>query len=161
MPASIKLDELVNLVPQLHRQLSCQVTDTGELSQMSMSQYRAMAFIRRNPESTLGDVARELDITLGSASDLIERLVSLDFIARDTNPHDRRQVRLSLTASALDKILRMRAERQRQLLLVKETMTDEQWDAFAGGLTRWVAVLNECTPRRHDLQPTQRGTSSE
>lgn len=161
MTSSDNLDELVSLVPRLHQLLACQATDACDSQPVSMSQYRAMSFIRNNPGTTLSDVALELDTTLGSTSDLIDRLVALELVDRQTNPHDRREVQLSLTAAALAKIARMRSVRQHQFELVRKSMTGSEWTAFSDGLTQWAGVLEKSTLRKHSKIATQRGAISE
>ncbi len=146
----IDIDDLVTLLPQLSRLLSCPIGDSGEIQQLSMSQYRAMAFVRWHPDVGLSDVARELDISLGSASDLIDRLVMLGMIERRTHPVDRRQIQLRLTPEAERRILALRAERNRQLMAVKATLSEQDWQGFVTGLAALVDVLDESTPRKHD-----------
>lgn len=159
--ARVEIEELLNLVPQLYRLIGCSVMGTEGLDLFSMSQYQALSYIKRNPGTTLSEVARDLDIALGSASDLIERLVVANLVERRTNPSDRRQVQISITDFALETFKGMRAERQRQLLLVKETMTETEWDAFAEGLVKWVAVLDKTTIKRREANPVQRGNTRE
>lgn len=144
------LDEVLTLLPGIYRSLGCLIGETFGLPQISMSQYRAMSFLRRAPGSTLGDVARELNVTLGSASDLIDRLVSMGLVERQANPADRRQVQLSATERAESHIASLKAGRRRQFEAVRRELSDAEWAGFVRGLTVWSDVLDRTALRKHE-----------
>src|SRR5690349_2776005 len=64
---------------------------------LSVPQFRALAFIRRHPGASLSDVAEHLGLTLPAASTLVDNLVARDLISRAPNPENRRRVTLTLT----------------------------------------------------------------
>jgi DNA-binding MarR family transcriptional regulator len=148
------LDPVLSLLPRIYRSLGCLIGESFGLPQVSMSQYRAMSFLRRAPGSTLGDVARELDLTLGSASDLIDRLVSMGLVERQINPADRRQVQLSATEQAEAHIASLKSGRRRQFEAVRSELGDEEWAGFVKGLTVWSEVLDHTSRRKHDQTST-------
>src|SRR3954447_7148819 len=62
--------------------------------------YQAMLVVRACPEDrwlTIADLARQLLIKHNSAVELVDRLVELDLLGRETSREDRRKVELSLT----------------------------------------------------------------
>jgi DNA-binding MarR family transcriptional regulator len=68
---------------------------------LTPQQHQALLAIKGFPSSeavTVGDLAERLQIQHHSAVGLVDRLVKNKLIARETNPSDRRQVRLQLTA---------------------------------------------------------------
>ena len=136
------------MVPELYRLLACPVADARDLQQTTMSQYRAMSFLRLHPGATLGELASELAINPGSASDLIDRLVAMDLVSRESNPADRRQIQLSLTESANARIELLRETRRSQLAAVKAHLGEEKWHVFLAGLQSWIDVLHESSPRK-------------
>ena len=152
MPDPADLDPIVPLIPRIYRALACPFAESHGIPQVTMSQYGAMAFLWRNPGATLSEVARELGITLGSASDLVDRLVEFGLIERKTNPDNRRQVQLSLTEGARARIAEIRHERRRQFERVQAELTRSEWDGFVKGLSAWADVLDEEAPRRHDAR---------
>ena len=66
---------------------------------ISVSQFRALAFISRNDGSSLSDTAGHIGLTLPSMSKMIDVLVERNLVKREAHPCDRRRVTLSLTAS--------------------------------------------------------------
>ncbi len=64
---------------------------------LSVPQFRALAFIGRRPGSSLSDVAQHVGTSLPSMSKLIDGLVERGLVGRIPEPDDRRRVALSLT----------------------------------------------------------------
>ncbi len=83
---------------------------------LSIPQFRALLFLRREPNAGLGTTAEYLGITAGAASELIERLVRQGLVDREADPHERRRVQLRLTDRGADQ-LRAAEERTRRWLV--------------------------------------------
>jgi len=60
-------------------------------------QIRTMKYLFINPETTVGDLAKELVMSSGAIAQLLDRLEGYGWIKRDNDPEDRRVIRLSLT----------------------------------------------------------------
>ena len=65
---------------------------------LSVSQFRALAFLKRKPGASLSQVAGHLGISLPSASQMVDKLVARNLVTRQTSSTDRRYVALTLTA---------------------------------------------------------------
>ena len=153
-----EIDELVRLVGELNRMLSCPYLDENDPVPLAPNQKRTLTFLRRNPGSSLTDLAAELDINLGSSSDLVERLVGMDLVERRTNPDNRRQIQLSLTPGAFEKATRMFNERIAELEHVRDHLSIDEWNSFVVGMRKWVDVMAERYPRKRGcLAPAAEG----
>src|SRR2546428_10723434 len=75
--------------------------------QLSLSHMRALGFLDANPDGDLSAVADYVGLTLPSMSALVDGLVRRGLVARLAAPHDRRRLRLRLTATG-NKALRAR-----------------------------------------------------
>jgi DNA-binding MarR family transcriptional regulator len=64
---------------------------------LTIPQFRTLAFIGRNEGAMLGDVANFLALTPPSASKLVDGLFIAGLLARDQASDDRRRVELRLT----------------------------------------------------------------
>lgn len=87
---------LLEVVPLTMRAIRAQVRSHSE---MSVPQFRALAFLGRNEAAMLGDVADFLGLTLPAASKLVDGLVATTLVARRVDPEDRRKIILRLTAA--------------------------------------------------------------
>jgi MarR family multiple antibiotic resistance transcriptional regulator len=65
----------------------------------TMIQAQALMFIKEHPDSTVGELARTLYISMSSSAQLADRLAKQSWITRRGDKKDRRIVRLRLTRS--------------------------------------------------------------
>src|SRR5580698_8479687 len=94
--------ELLEVVPLMMRVIRTEVR-AHSTPELTMPQYRALAFLGRNEGAMLGDVANFLTLTLSAASKLVDVLVTEDLVTRDCDPLDRRKIVLKLTTSGQKK----------------------------------------------------------
>jgi len=99
--------ELLEVVPLMMRVIRAKVRANSS-PELSVPQFRALAFLGRNEGAMLGDVASFLVLTLSAASKLIDGLVIADLVTRDSDPLDRRKIVLKLTASGQRKFAAVR-----------------------------------------------------
>jgi DNA-binding MarR family transcriptional regulator len=71
----------------------------GRAEGLSVPQFRALLYLRRNPASDLSGVAEFLGAGLPAASELISRLVRDGLVSREADPASRRRVQLTLSES--------------------------------------------------------------
>jgi DNA-binding MarR family transcriptional regulator len=112
---------VLDAVPHLMRVIRLQVR-TRSSPEFTVPQFRALAFLGRNEDAMLADVAAFLGLTPPAASKLIDALVEARLVAREIGTSDRRRVELKLTSAGKRKYGRMvedaenyLAERMRQL----------------------------------------------
>ncbi len=90
--------QVLDIVPQVMRVIRAEFR--GQRSaDLSMPQFRALAFIDSNDGASLSSLAWHIGLTLPSMSKLIDGLVSRGFVSRDEHHADRRKLCLRLTAS--------------------------------------------------------------
>jgi DNA-binding MarR family transcriptional regulator len=67
-------------------------------SDLSVPQFRALAFLSHHEGASLSNVAEHIGLTLPSMSKMIDGLVTRGLVKREIHPDDRRRVTLALTA---------------------------------------------------------------
>ncbi len=75
-----------------------------QVLEVSMPQFRALMTIRFHPEIPMSGIAKHLDITLSSASKLIDGLVDRGWVQRAESSDDRRKTLLSLSQAGKEVI---------------------------------------------------------
>ena len=88
--------ELVEVVPSITRAIREQMRQ-HRTSELTVTQFRVLAFLNRHPGASLSDVADHIGLTLPSMSKLIDQLVARKVVAREADKQDRRRVTLALT----------------------------------------------------------------
>ncbi len=94
--------ELLETVPLMMRVIRSRVRAHSS-PELSMPQFRTLAFLGRNEGAMLGDVAAFLTLTLSAASKLVDGLVNANLVTRANDLRDRRKVVLKLTPGGQDR----------------------------------------------------------
>ncbi|MGW3419995.1 MarR family winged helix-turn-helix transcriptional regulator [Streptomyces phaeochromogenes] len=101
---------------------------------LSARQLFALQTVRRRPELNLTALAEHLEIGLPTASRLCGRLVSAGLLQRTVQPHNRREVRLMVTADGRRFLADITERRSHCLATVFEAMTPGERASLRRGL---------------------------
>jgi DNA-binding MarR family transcriptional regulator len=88
--------EVLDVVPMVHRVIRTELRKYGA-KEMSVPQFRTLAFVYRKEGASLSEVADHMALTLPTMSMLVDGLVVHGFINRREDPKDRRRMTLTLT----------------------------------------------------------------
>jgi DNA-binding MarR family transcriptional regulator len=115
----ILIEEILVLADKLFRQLFPTVPKDLLTLDVTMPQTKIMLILYINGPSRMGDIANALDVTLPTATSLVERLVEKNYVLRETYPNDRRVVLCCLSDSgqeAISRIWKLARKRSKELL---------------------------------------------
>ena len=87
---------VLDTVPLVMRSVRAQMRHHRGLD-LSVPQFRALGFVRRQPGTSLSEVAQHVGTSLPSASKLVGGLVSRSLVSRTPSETDRRRLVLVLT----------------------------------------------------------------
>lgn len=92
--------ELLEVVPVIMREIRSEMRNKSS-PDLTVPQFRALAFVDRNKGASLSAVANHMGLTLPSTSRLVDVLISRRLLTREDNPADRRRVKLGVTNRGL------------------------------------------------------------
>ena len=90
-------------VPLIMRSIRGRMRE-GRPAGMSVAQFRTLLYLRRHPGSGLSEIADHLGTSVPAASELVSRLVRQDLVERETDPAERRRIRLTLSATGTSEL---------------------------------------------------------
>ena len=88
--------EILDGVPMVFRVIRAELRKYGA-KEMSVPQYRTLAFVYRNEGASLSEVCDHIGLTIPTISVLVDGLVARGLVNRRTDPEDRRRMTLTLT----------------------------------------------------------------
>jgi MarR family transcriptional regulator for hemolysin len=88
--------EVLDVVPLAMRAIRAQLRKHGA-KEVSVPQFRTLAYLNRHEGTSLSDVAEHIGLTLPSMSALVDSIVMKGLVIRQTHPEDRRRMTLALT----------------------------------------------------------------
>lgn len=103
--------EIIEVVPQVMRAIRTEIRRHRE-PDLSIPQFRALAFLNHNAGASLSEVAEHVGLTLPSMSKLVDGLVSRQLVTRQISPTDRRCITLALTEAGQAGLLAARRATQ-------------------------------------------------
>lgn len=88
--------ELLDVIPAVMKEIRAEMRSQSSL-ELTVPQFRALAYVDRNRGASLSAVADHMGLTLPSTSRLVDILIGRNLLTREDNPVDRRRVKLSVT----------------------------------------------------------------
>jgi DNA-binding MarR family transcriptional regulator len=88
--------EILDVVPVVMRTIRAELR-RHRTADLSVPQFRTLAFIDRCADASLSDVAEHIGLTLPSMSKIVDGLVARKLVTRQTHATDRRRMMLALT----------------------------------------------------------------
>jgi len=73
-------------------------------SAMTVPQLRTLVFVDLNPDVNLSTLADHLGVGVTGASGLVDRLVRQRLLSRETDPNERRRIRLTVTGEGQQRL---------------------------------------------------------
>jgi DNA-binding MarR family transcriptional regulator len=143
-----QFDERVEALIRRLSRLSALRPEAWREIDVTMTQFRALLFIRARQPLSVSQVARALEMRLGTASALVNRLDRFGLVRRRENPRDRRQTLVELTDLGEAMLARVEAdsiERSRSMFARMSERGREAWLIALEEAVRALAPEDETT----------------
>jgi len=112
-------------------------------AEISLPQFRTLRILQRHAGLSLSQLAARLDLTLASASKLIDVLAKHDLVERRSSPSDRRKLELYLTPRGRDTLDRAEMATQHVLVEMLQSLPEERQAVVLQAMQTLQAVLAE------------------
>jgi len=103
-----RIERVGRLYPLLFGKMGRLRTLVHEGMDLTYNQYKTLLTIADRGECSLGDLGRELEIAMSSASQMVDRLVGQGLVHRRQDEENRRQVIIRLTPQGEELIAELR-----------------------------------------------------
>ena len=109
----------------------------------STLQLRLLVVLDRHAPLNLGTLAEHLEVSMPSASRLVDRMVEAGLVRREAAAHSRREVSLAVTAQGRRAVGSLRRSRRRAIAGVLDRMTAEDRRALVAGLAAFARAADQ------------------
>lgn len=144
------IDATMQAVHQIARSVWALSSSHPVLADRSPAQIRALGFLSRNKEQTVGELAEMMGVTISTASGLVDKLVDNGLVERSTNPDDRRQVLIRLAPAAIEMNAQIKEIRRRQVLSAVDSLDSQQRTCFVDSIQAIAKALADLNPADPD-----------
>ena len=112
---------------------------------VTLPQYRMLVVLDQVP-TNLTELSRQLDVAPSTALRMVDRLVVAGLVDREIRPDNRRETRLSLTATGRRTVRTVTARRRRDVRAIIERMPLQQRHALAQAMTAFADAAEQVWP---------------
>ena len=144
--------QILEVVPAVMRAIRAEMR-SHRAPDISVSQFRALAFINRREGASLSDLAEHIGLTLPSMSKMVDGLVARNLVKREAHPRDRRRLTLALTRRG--RAMQKSARAATQRFLAAHLATARASDRAA--VAQAMAVLRPLFTSGNEPMPRLRG----
>jgi DNA-binding MarR family transcriptional regulator len=110
---------------------------------LSPVQLRALTALQEHGPSNLAQLAEEMGVTVSTASRLVDRLVTADWVHRRQAPHNRREISLTLTSRGKALLRRYDDERLVRLQKYLAQLAVDRQDAVVAALREFAESVRD------------------
>ncbi len=139
--------EILEVIPLVMRSIRTEMR-RHRTPDLSVPQFRTLAFLRKNRGTSLSGVAEHIGITLPSASKIIDGLVLRKLATRCVSLSDRRHVALALTPLGSARLRAMRKRAKSSLTRMLQPLSAEDLVQIVSSMRRLRPVFALRTPDR-------------
>jgi DNA-binding MarR family transcriptional regulator len=137
--------QILETVPLVMRAIRKEMREATE-EQLSVPQFRVLAFLGRHRGASLSTVADHLGVTDATASAMVDRLVKRGLVGRETHPLERRRIELRLTRTGSTLLERARGKARTFLTQTLASASPGDLKALVQGLELLRRTLETAVP---------------
>ncbi|MBD2123537.1 MarR family winged helix-turn-helix transcriptional regulator [Trichocoleus sp. FACHB-262] len=134
---------VMETVPLVMRFIRADMRVRGSYEEISVPQFRSLAFLDKNPGASLSELADHLGVTRATASANTERLVQRNFVDRCDHPEERRRVVLKLTPAGKEHLEATRAQTRLYIGDLLTSLSDDDITQVEAGLSLLKQVFEQ------------------
>ena len=117
--------EVLDVAPSIVRAIRSEMRQHRG-ADLSVPQFRTLAFLKRHPGASLSEAAEHLGLTLPTVSKMVDGLVARKLVTRETQDVDRRCIRLGVTARGEATWSAARASTQAKLATLLAGLSEDE-----------------------------------
>jgi DNA-binding MarR family transcriptional regulator len=110
---------------------------------MTFQQFVVMKIVGKDGCPKMSELAEKLGVTMGNMTSMIERLIKHQYVVRKDDPEDRRIVRVCLTSSGKDLMLKTTTIRRKKMANILSKITAEDRSALLKILEKLATAIKQ------------------
>lgn len=116
IPLSEFADRMTEIMPVLMKEFTKRLLKELSKCKVTIPQLFILEFLNREAELRMTDLAHFMNVTTAAMTGIVDRLVRDGYVGRNYDPEDRRIIKIKLTASGVDIIKKLNAQRHQMIV---------------------------------------------
>lgn len=127
--------------------------------ELTTAQLKTLLVLNSGSPMTIGQVREQLDVTLPTASHLVDKLVRMGLVERHEDPQDRRRIVASITDAGRERVRRLRRGSGEIFRTWFEQLDDEDLRACLPVMRKLLSIAQRSVPTSgspsHERMPSE------
>jgi DNA-binding MarR family transcriptional regulator len=140
-----RIKRLARLYPVLLGRMGRLRTLVHDGMDLTYNQYKTLLTIADRGECSLGELGRELEVAMSSASQMVDRLVGQGLVNREQDADNRRQVIIRLTPQGQELIGELRRGIIRRYEKILDRLSDRDQEALVESFETIARIMEKLT----------------
>jgi len=121
-------DKMGQIMPVIMNKFAGRLTKELFKERITLPQFFILVCLEKEGESKMTSLAHVMNVSTAAMTGVIERLVKYGYVQRNTDPRDRRIVKIKLTVKGTELIRKMNQQRREMIIKIfgKISETDRQ-----------------------------------
>lgn len=118
MPMSIQefADKMNDVVPVMIKEFSKRHVSEVYKGKITLPQFLILGFLYKNPDSRMSDLAHFMSVSTAAMTGMVDRLVKYGYVIRESEPHDRRVIKIKLTSKGSELVKKINQKRREMII---------------------------------------------
>jgi DNA-binding MarR family transcriptional regulator len=136
-------DKLNAILPVIIKEFSRRQTNELYKGHISLPQFLILEFLQREGASQMSILARAMHVTTAAMTGFIERLVRDGYVVRQSDPGDRRIIRIKLTPRGASLVLKINHQRRLMVIKIFGKISEEERQDYLRILAHIKEILSQ------------------
>ena len=136
-------DRINDIMPVMIREFAKRQVNELYRGKITLPQFLILGFLEKSEEAKMTDLAHFMCVSTAAMTGLIERLVKYGYAARESEPGDRRVVKIKLTSKGRDIIKKINCQRRQMIIDIFAKVSEHDRSDYLRVLTKIKETLSE------------------
>lgn len=109
-------DKINDVMPVIIKEFSKQHVNELYKGKITLPQFLILGLLHNNGDSKMCSIAKFMSVTTAAMTGMVDRLVRYGYVTRDSEPGDRRVIKIKLTKKGSELVRKINSQR-RQLII--------------------------------------------
>jgi len=109
-------DKINDIMPVMIKEFSRRHVNEVYKGKITIPQFLILSFLHTNGNSMMSGIAKFMSVTTAAMTGMVDRLVRYGYVIRESEPHDRRVIKIKLTSKGNELVKKINLQRRQMII---------------------------------------------
>lgn len=123
-------DRLNEVMPVVIKEFARRQAKELYTGKITLPQFLILDYLVKNDAAKMSDLARFMQVSTAAATGIVERLVRDKYVLRQSEPKDRRVIKIKITTKGMELVRKVNQQRRQMIIKIFGTLSAAQRRAY-------------------------------